>query len=246
MDVDGRVASASTAGASTASDSDHRNSRARQRQMSRTRLMHLVGPMMRRQDAEGFRETLTGWIAEDGGSTALLRARDLDGCTPLHLAVHGVPRYAPLVLQELLRAGADPSLQSHSGDTALHFLARRLIQNAPYLRSSAEAKHRELEKALDVVLAAGGPLTTVNGAGETPISILCEHTADASEPHPLTLLPVHQKCQNCQAKVRAAQDALKAQLLLCLRGEGGVDEDGAERPPLPVIACRAIFAELGL
>ena len=57
---------------------------------------------------------------------------------------------------------------------------------------------------------------------------------------------MHQKCLNCQAKVRAAQDALKAQLLLCLRREGGVDEDGAERPPLPVIACRAIFAELGL
>ena len=57
---------------------------------------------------------------------------------------------------------------------------------------------------------------------------------------------MHQKCLNCQAKVRAAQDALKAQLLLCLRGEGGVDEDGAKRPPLPVIACRAIFAELGL
>ena len=165
MDVDGRVASASTAGGSTASDSDHRNSRARQRQMSRTRLMHLVGPMMRKEDAEAFRETLTGWIAEDGGSTALLRARDLDGCTPLHLAVHGVPRYVPLVLRELLRAGADPSLQSHSGDTPLHYLARRLNENAPYLRSSAEAKHHELEKALNVLLAAGGPLTAVNGAG---------------------------------------------------------------------------------
>ena len=82
---------------------------------------------VRRLLAEGAdpnaRINAPGWYVYYGdGSGTRVRA-DMDGMTPLHIAVIGEARHVSIA-KRLLDAGADPNAESYAGDTPMDIVTR--------------------------------------------------------------------------------------------------------------------------
>ena len=64
-----------------------------------------------------------GWYMSYGNSQGTSVRADMDGMTPLHLAVMGEARHIPIA-EQLLDAGADPNAESYAGDTPMDIVNR--------------------------------------------------------------------------------------------------------------------------
>lgn len=84
-----------------------------------------------------------------------------DGLTPLHVWAATAGEHSVPVLRVLVAAGADASLVDERGDSPLHCFA----SNATFEEPAA------FEERLELLLAAGATLDSLDGEGRTPLEV---------------------------------------------------------------------------